>query len=1041
MRSQSTITQVRLKNIIAGLTPAITLLNEANDAFGTPFVQAISNTTVSLITAVQNVKKKKDECVQLLENIHQLLYAIVNLHIKSGGVIPPANLYDIARFTETLHKIHVFVESQQDTNRIKHFFRQSEINTLLNDCRVGVQQALDVFKIESGMMIFNSMVEMRDQAENMHKEMLELISTFSDGTISDRASSIYTKANGSQNSSNTFFVLLPARPQIFHGRDPELKHIVEILSQDVARIAILGGGGMGKTSLARTALHHPSITTRYEHCFFVICDSATTSIEIAALIGAHIGLNPGKDLTNAVIQYFNRGPLSLLVLDNLETPWEPKESRAGVEEFLSLLTDIPHLALLITMRGAERPARVRWTHPFLPPLKPLSDDAAQQTFFDIAEDFHAREDVNKLLRLTDNMPLAVDLIAHLVDYEGCANVLTRWETEKTSILSCGYDRGSSLDVSINISLSSPRVSEVQGAKDLLSLLSILPDGLSDVELVQSNLPIEDVRLCKLILLGTALAYSDEKKRLKSLVPIREHIQHFYPPSPHLIHPLRKHLRLLVDLYEKNYGAHQMAGQMNQLTSNLGNLQQVLMLELNSSNPDLVETVGCALALNAFSRVTGHGPLTLLDSIPALFPEPCDHRLETQYIIELLNSGVYHTIMNPALLISQGILHLDHLKDHVVEWRLYIAIAHYYLYHENGTTEAMEFFEKALHLSRSIQDRNQQSITLFHIAEIKWKIGDYLTARRYACEGQRLARLSGNLYDEARAVRTEALCCNDLGDYKNSSSLTCRAKKLLSLCGMSGGTLEQSIMNTQAELHLMKSEYVEARNIHTHILQNTSEEQDEYNYAFVLLNIAQIDVIIGADEHDVEKNLEEAKIIFSNNSFSGGITDCEMILANLNLREGNIIVAQTLFQKCLNSSWGTQNQTVTCCLESLADVSRWGNNDFVWQWAVVYLGQAQKVKQKLELHKALQFLGDVFLAHGDDESANNLFNTALEGFTAMDVHRSRAQCMLRLGDIAKRQGDLVTAIKLWTEARPLFERCLQAKDLAQIDIQLAAVTST
>jgi hypothetical protein len=75
------------------------------------------------------------------------------------------------------------------------------------------------------------------------------------------------------------------------------------------------------------------------------------------------------------------------------------------------------------MHGAERPAQVRWTHPFLLPLKPLSDNAARQTFIEITDNSHEIEDVNKLLQFTDNMPLAVDLIAHLADYEGCSNVL------------------------------------------------------------------------------------------------------------------------------------------------------------------------------------------------------------------------------------------------------------------------------------------------------------------------------------------------------------------------------------------------------------------------------------------------------------------------------------------------------------------------------------------------------------------------------------------------------------------------------------------
>jgi hypothetical protein len=36
-----------------------------------------------------------------------------------------------------------------------------------------------------------------------------------------------------------------------------------------------------------------------------------------------------------------------MILDNFETPWEPVESRAKVEDLLSLLAGIPHLALLV----------------------------------------------------------------------------------------------------------------------------------------------------------------------------------------------------------------------------------------------------------------------------------------------------------------------------------------------------------------------------------------------------------------------------------------------------------------------------------------------------------------------------------------------------------------------------------------------------------------------------------------------------------------------------------------------------------------------
>jgi hypothetical protein len=48
-----------------------------------------------------------------------------------------------------------------------------------------------------------------------------------------------------------------------------------------------------------------------------------------------------------VIRYFSNSPGSLLILDNLEILWEPTESRGKIEEFLSLLTGVDHLALVV----------------------------------------------------------------------------------------------------------------------------------------------------------------------------------------------------------------------------------------------------------------------------------------------------------------------------------------------------------------------------------------------------------------------------------------------------------------------------------------------------------------------------------------------------------------------------------------------------------------------------------------------------------------------------------------------------------------------
>jgi hypothetical protein len=140
--------------------------------------------------------------------------------------------------------------------------------------------------------------------------------------------------------------MLPSEPKIFHGREPELELILKAFTQESPRVAILGPGGMGKTSLALAALHHPTISSMYGQRIFIPCDSATNNIELTALIGLHVGLESEANRTKAVVLFFSNSPPTLLVLDNFETPWESAQSRGEVERFLSLLAGIPHLALM-----------------------------------------------------------------------------------------------------------------------------------------------------------------------------------------------------------------------------------------------------------------------------------------------------------------------------------------------------------------------------------------------------------------------------------------------------------------------------------------------------------------------------------------------------------------------------------------------------------------------------------------------------------------------------------------------------------------------
>jgi tetratricopeptide (TPR) repeat protein len=353
---------------------------------------------------------------------------------------------------------------------------------------------------------------------------------------------------------------------------------------------------------------------------------------------------------------------------------------------------------------------------------------------------------------------------------------------------------------------------------------------------------------------------------------------------------------------------------------------------------------------------------------------------------------------------------------------------------------MHFFEKALRLSKLCGVTNEQCNALIGIARLKLRTGDYSTVMMHVNEAQRLSKLSANLYEEARALWIEALCSTQLGAYQNSIIQFKRARDILGLCGLSGSSFDYTMRKGQAEVHLLKSEYAEARSIYTQIVKTTSADQNAHAYAFALLNIAQIDVMIDGTEQDINNNLNNARTMFNNLKYPTEI--CDMVLADLHLRKSNTSSASTLFLKSLHLSWGMDTEITSYCLERLADESQWGGDNSVQShWPMVYLGFAQRSKQKLALHKALLLLGDVFISDKDEETAYNLYDVALEGFTYMDVHCSCAQSMLRLGDLAHKRGDISKATEFWKAARPLFEQSLQAKEVDQINARVATVEET
>lgn len=315
------------------------------------------------------------------------------------------------------------------------------------------------------------------------------------------------------------------------------------------------------------------------------------------------------------------------------------------------------------MCGAERPGKVQWTHLFLCPLVPLTRVAAYQAFIEIADDIHNNSEVDQLLDITDNIPLAVQLIATIADSEGCGPTLERWKLKKTAMLSDGTNKRSNLEHSIQLSLSSPRMVSSPYVVELLGLMSLLSDGISDLDLVQSRSPIPEILRCKATLLRTSLAYVDRAGRLKVLAPIREYIRNTQPPSPRLVLPLQKHFIELLKLWRTVMDSPSFVDDLiPHLLSNLGNLHNVLQQGLDFDEAAHGETMRGIILLNDFSLVMDRGLDPLMLRLPEMLNQMDDPDLHGKFIAATFRARHFYEILDPDKSMSIAVENFRMVKD-------------------------------------------------------------------------------------------------------------------------------------------------------------------------------------------------------------------------------------------------------------------------------------------------------------------------------------------------------------------------------------------
>ena len=373
----------------------------------------------------------------------------------------------------------------------------------------------------------------------------------------------------------------PPPPKHFFGRDEFVEQAVQTLTSALpTQIAILGGGGIGKTSGGLAILHHPQIRELFkDNWYFVPCDGATSSSILMHNILRVLGVQTRED-DDVLAMMHNRlaslGPV-LLILDNFETPWE-SSSQTAVENILSRIANINHVGLIITMRGSQAPVQIQWSWS----LGPLEAGAAFAAFLainPISLDDESEKDLATLLKEMDHVPLAITLVAQLSRGMSCQHMLKRWNDEHTALLQTNQPGGrlTSVDISITVSLQSVLVLQNPEAVELLSLLSCLPDGLLNWEANLESIAgkINKVNHAAAILLQVGLVYLGSSDALKVLSPIRHHMMTKHPAKPGHVQQLEQHyINMISNHAQVEYGPRWIEAKTIMLPE-VGNINAVL----------------------------------------------------------------------------------------------------------------------------------------------------------------------------------------------------------------------------------------------------------------------------------------------------------------------------------------------------------------------------------------------------------------------------------------------------------------------------------
>ncbi|KAJ7728699.1 hypothetical protein DFH07DRAFT_782146 [Mycena maculata] len=136
------------------------------------------------------VRTNKTQCLQLLERVHQIVRALINLlgdaerhggrvagsaRAFGGGGMPPMMIRAVDQFSATLTVLHEVLREQAGAGLFMRVVRYAETRDRLAECDAGLQQALDVFTVQTSLISDSALGSLRRAQRERHEAVLQAL--------------------------------------------------------------------------------------------------------------------------------------------------------------------------------------------------------------------------------------------------------------------------------------------------------------------------------------------------------------------------------------------------------------------------------------------------------------------------------------------------------------------------------------------------------------------------------------------------------------------------------------------------------------------------------------------------------------------------------------------------------------------------------------------------------------------------------------------------------------------------------------------------